>query len=80
MKFPDSIRFRLNRVVSAGPAAPHWLYFTSTACPISPGTVGTAGSVGTLTFRSNTIFASGTTLLIDIGTTGINDVVAVQTS
>lgn len=53
-------------------------FFTSTAGTISPGTVGTAGSVGTLTFRGNTIFASGTTLLIDIGNTGVNDVVAVQ--
>lgn len=53
-------------------------YFTSTAGTISPGTVGAAGSVGTLTFRGNTIFASGTTLLIDIGGTGVNDVVAVQ--
>ena len=31
-----------------------------------------------MTFRGNTIFASGTSLLIDIGGVGVNDVVAVQ--
>lgn len=53
-------------------------FFTSVAGTISPGTVGTAGSVGTLTFRGNTIFSSGNRLLIDIGAPGTNDLVAVQ--
>jgi V8-like Glu-specific endopeptidase len=54
-------------------------FFTSAAGTISPGSVGTAGTIGTLTFRGNTIFASGTTLLIDIGAAGTNDKVVVQT-
>ncbi|MDL2353376.1 MAG: autotransporter domain-containing protein [Pseudomonadota bacterium] len=54
-------------------------FFTSAAGTISPGALGTAGSVGTLTFKGNTIFASGSTLLIDIGAAGTNDKVVVQT-
>ena len=54
-------------------------FFTSLAGVISPGSVGTTGTVGTLTFKGNTIFASGTTLLIDLGAVGTNDKVVVQT-
>ena len=53
-------------------------FFTSVAGTISPGAVGNVGNVGTLTFRGNTIFASGTTLMIDLGATGVNDRVVVQ--
>ena len=55
-------------------------FFTSIAGTISPGTVGMAGNIGTLTFRGNTIFASGTTYMIDLGNAGINDRIAVQTN
>jgi uncharacterized protein YhjY with autotransporter beta-barrel domain len=48
-------------------------FFTSIAGTISPGSTGAAGTVGTLTFRGNTIFASGTTLLIDLGNAGTSD-------
>lgn len=54
-------------------------FFTSTAGTISPGTTGAAGTIGTLTFRGNTIFASGTTLMIDLGTAGASDLINVQT-
>ena len=54
-------------------------FYTNVAGTISPGAVGTAGNVGTLTFKGNTIFASGSVLLIDLGATGINDKIAVQT-
>ncbi|MEQ1688457.1 MAG: autotransporter domain-containing protein, partial [Sphingopyxis sp.] len=54
-------------------------FFTSTAGTISPGTTGAAGTIGTLTFRGNTIFASGTTLMIDLGAAGASDLINVQT-
>ena len=54
-------------------------FYTNVAGTISPGTAGTAGNVGTLTFKGNTIFASGSALLIDLGATGVNDKIVVQT-
>jgi Autotransporter beta-domain len=54
-------------------------FYTNVAGTISPGTVGAAGNVGTLTFKGNTIFASGSVLLIDIGAVGTNDKIVVQT-
>ena len=54
-------------------------FYTNVAGTISPGTVGAAGNVGTLTFKGNTIFASGSVLLIDIGAIGVNDKIVVQT-
>lgn len=54
-------------------------FFTSTAGTISPGASGTAGSIGTLTFRGNTIFASGTTFMVDLGAGTLSDQIAVQT-
>ncbi|HVR90539.1 MAG TPA: autotransporter domain-containing protein [Novosphingobium sp.] len=54
-------------------------FFTSAAGTISPGSTGAAGTLGQLTFRGNTIFASGTTLLIDLGTGSASDNVLVVT-
>lgn len=54
-------------------------FFTSTAGTISPGASGTAGSIGTLTFRGNTVFASGTTYMVDLGAGSLSDQIAVQT-
>lgn len=54
-------------------------FFTSTAGTISPGASGTAGSIGTLTFRGNTVFASGTTYMVDLGAGTLSDQIAVQT-
>ncbi|MFM5917368.1 MAG: autotransporter domain-containing protein [Novosphingobium sp.] len=54
-------------------------FYTNVAGTISPGTVGAAGNLGTLTFKGNTIFASGSVLLIDLGATGTNDKIVVQT-
>lgn len=53
-------------------------FFTSLAGTISPGTSGNAGNIGTLTFRGNTIFASGTVYRVDLGAAGVSDVIAVQ--
>lgn len=53
-------------------------FFTSLAGTISPGTSGNAGNLGTLTFRGNTIFASGTVYRVDIGANGLSDLIAVQ--
>lgn len=53
-------------------------YFTSTAGTISPGASGTAGALGTLTFVGNTIFASGTTYMVDLGGNGQSDRIAVK--
>lgn len=53
-------------------------FFTSLAGTISPGTSGNAGNIGTLTFRGNTIFASGTVVRIDLGANGVSDLIAVQ--
>lgn len=55
-------------------------FFTSTAGTISPGASGTAGSIGTLTFRGNTIFASGTTFMVDLGSGSLSDQIAVLSS
>jgi len=52
-------------------------FFTSTAGTISPGGTGNAGSIGALTFRGNTIFASGTTYLVDLAASGSSDQIAV---
>ncbi|WP_374588556.1 autotransporter domain-containing protein [Novosphingobium sp.] len=54
-------------------------FFTSTAGTISPGATGNAGTIGTLTFRGNTIFASGTTYMVDLGGNGQSDRIVVQT-
>lgn len=54
-------------------------FFTSAAGTISPGTTGAAGTIGTLTFKGNTVFASGNTLLIDLGNGSASDLVQVQT-
>ncbi len=54
-------------------------FYTNVAGTISPGTVGAAGNLGTLTFKGNTIFASGSVLLIDLGAAGTNDKIVVQT-
>lgn len=53
-------------------------FFTSLAGTISPGTSGNAGNLGTLTFRGNTIFASGTAYRVDIGANGVSDRIVVQ--
>ncbi len=53
-------------------------FFTSTLGTISPGASGNAGSIGTLTFRGNTIFASGNLYLVDLGANGTSDRIAVQ--
>ncbi len=52
-------------------------YFTSTAGTISPGATGAAGSIGKLTFRGNTVFASGTTYMVDLGAQGASDQIVV---
>ncbi len=52
-------------------------YFTSIAGTISPGSTGAAGTIGTLTFNSNLILASGTTYLADLGNSGASDKIAV---
>lgn len=52
-------------------------YFTSTAGTISPGATGNVGSIGKLTFRGNTVFASGTTYLVDLGAQGTSDQIVV---
>ena len=52
-------------------------YFTSTAGTISPGVSGAAGSIGKLTFRGNTVFASGTTYMVDLGAQGASDQIVV---
>lgn len=49
-------------------------FFTSVAGTISPGGMGT---IGTLTIEGNAIFASGTNFLIDLGASGSSDRVAV---
>lgn len=48
-------------------------FFTSIAGTISPGSTGAAGTIGTLTFRGNTIFASGTTYMVDLGSNSASD-------
>ncbi len=48
--------------------------FTSVAGVIAPGT---AGTIGTLTFKGNVILASGTTYLVDLSNTG-SDLIQVQ--
>lgn len=50
-------------------------YFTSMAGVISPGGI---GSTGTLTFNGNVILASGTTYLVDLGNSGTSDLIAVK--
>lgn len=50
-------------------------FFTNVAGTIAPGT---AGTVGTLTFRGNVILASGSTYLVDLSNTGASDLIAVQ--
>ncbi len=52
-------------------------YFTSTAGTISPGASGDFGSIGKLTFRGNTVFASGTTYMVDLGAQGASDQIVV---
>lgn len=49
-------------------------FFTNMAGVIS---AGTAGTIGTLTFRGNVILASGGALLVDIGANGVSDRIAV---
>jgi subtilase-type serine protease len=49
-------------------------FFTSVAGTISPGG---AGTIGTLTFEGNAIFASGTNFLIDLGANGASDRVSI---
>ena len=49
-------------------------FFTSMAGTIAPATVGT---IGTLNFRGNVILASANALLIDLGSNGVSDVLAV---
>ncbi|MBV8777745.1 MAG: autotransporter domain-containing protein, partial [Alphaproteobacteria bacterium] len=50
-------------------------FFTSMAGTIAPGT---AGTIGTLNFRGNVILASADALLIDLGTAGLSDRLAVS--
>lgn len=52
-------------------------FFTSMAGTISPGVTGNAGTIGALTFRGNTIFASGTTYMVDLGVPGASDQIVV---
>jgi len=52
-------------------------FFTSIAGTISPGSVGTAGTIGTLTFKTNLILASGTSYNLDLGANGVSDQIAV---
>lgn len=53
-------------------------FFTSVLGVISPGASGSAGSVGTLTFRGNVILSSGNTYNVDLGANGTSDRIAVQ--
>lgn len=53
-------------------------FFTSTAGTISPGATGNAGTIGTLSFVGNTIFASGTTYMVDLGSNGQSDWIRVM--
>lgn len=53
-------------------------FFTSVAGTISPGSVGTAGTVGSLTFRGNIILSSGNTYMLDIGASGTSDRIVVN--
>lgn len=50
-------------------------YFTSMAGVIAPGGIGTTG---TLTFNGNVILASGTSYLVDLGNSGVSDLIAVK--
>ncbi|GAA4760537.1 hypothetical protein GCM10023219_00240 [Stakelama sediminis] len=50
-------------------------YFTSMAGVIAPGGVGT---IGTLTFNGNVGLASGTVYLVDLGSNGVSDLIAVN--
>lgn len=50
-------------------------FFSNMAGTIAPGT---AGTIGTLTFRGNLILASASTYLVDLSTTGASDLIRVQ--
>ena len=52
-------------------------FFTSALGVISPGAAGTAGSIGTLNFRGNVVLASGNTYNVDLGASGVSDIIAV---
>ncbi|WP_353205014.1 autotransporter domain-containing protein [Sphingomonas sp.] len=48
-------------------------FFTNMLGTISPGIVGDAGSIGTLTFNGNVILTSGSRYLVDLGANGVSD-------
>jgi hypothetical protein len=50
-------------------------FFTNVAGVIAPGGIGT---VGTLTFNGDVVLSSGSTYLVDLGTGGVSDLVAVK--
>ncbi|GEM_PF-183242 len=52
-------------------------FFTSVLGVISPGATGSAGSIGTLTFRGNIVLTSGNSYLVDLGANGVSDRISV---
>ena len=55
-------------------------FFTSVAGTISPGASGAANNFGNLTFRGNIVLSSGTTYMVDLGSSGASDRIVVNSN